>query len=101
MCMFQVIVYFANGSVLRSSPMMQDSATEFVVSFVKRVNDDIVSIRQVPISKDEAQKQFGIDAEEWKKFAEDGRVNPATFNAENDRLAVHFYHSFKTLALSS
>jgi hypothetical protein len=98
---FQVRVYFTNGSVLCSTPMLEPQATEFSVVFVKQLaTGEVLSVQSEPISKEDAQAQFRADAAEWKKFAEHGRQGKH-FNENSDRIAATFYQTFMRVGCSS
>lgn len=98
MCMFQVKIFFSNGTIMRSSPMNRTLADNMVVSFVGR--PDVMSILSEPIEKSTAQATLRIDAQDWKKYAEGMRQRPDGFDPENDRLAVKHYNQAMTLGYS-
>ncbi len=100
MSFFQVSVYWANGSILRSTPMLQQAATDFTVSFVKQVaTGEVVSITSEPMSKEDAQAQFRADAVEWKKFGEETQQRP-WFDPAQVQLACRFHSQFMTVGCS-
>lgn len=95
--MFQVKVFFYNGTIMRSSPMSRTQAENLLVCFVGR--PDVMSILSEPIEKTTAQTTFRIDAQDWKKYAEGMEKCPG-FDREHYRLAAKHYNSAMSLGYS-